>query len=144
MFCVVMKVRFAVVLASVVPLVAGCGEDRSKPKYVTREGQAEGVDPNGGFSMSFVNDKGESKLVEGELGAEAEVLINGRQAEITDIHTGDRVKVTGYVEGEKMNRRFVAVKVEVTRETYESTSAPAATQTTTKPGAGGAAKDAGT
>ena len=136
MFCVARKVCFAGVLASVVPLVAGCGEDQPKPKYVTQEGQAEGVDPAGGFSMSFVNDKGVSKLVEGELGAGAEVWINGRQAEIGDVHTGDWVKVTGYVEGEKMSQRFVAVKVEVTRETFEPTSKPTTTQATTKPAGG--------
>ena len=117
-----------VLLTAALLLTAGCGKDRSEHKYAIREGTALEIDAEGNVSMEFVNDKGIRMTGTGKVAADAEIWINGRQAAVSDVRPGDPIKVTLRIEGKKMNKTFIATKIEVEREEFESVGEPAATQ----------------
>ncbi len=104
---------------------AGCGEGEPERKYRTIEGTAEKIDLPDRVSMSFVNDSGIQRTVEGKVDPNAEIWINGRQAALEDIKPGDAVKVVGYAEGSGVGRSIVATKIEVESATFDEPVAPA-------------------
>ena len=115
-------------IVGVLLLITGCGKDRPEHKYTTREGTALDIDLNGGVSMEFVSEKGIRMTGKGAVAEDAEVWINGKQAALGDVRRGDHIKVTLRVEGSGMNKGFIATKIEVERDAFESTSQPAASQ----------------
>ncbi len=109
-------------------LITGCSEAKPEHEYITLEGKALDVDPEDGVSMEFRNKKGITVHETGKVAEGAEVWINGRQAAVDDVQPGDHIKVTLRVEGSGMGKTFVATRIEVERDAFEPTSAPAATQ----------------
>ena len=103
---------------------AGCGEGEPERKYRTIEGTAEEIKPPNRVSMSFVNDDGIERMVEGKVDPDSEIWINGRQAALEDIKPGDAVKVVGYAEGTGVGRSIVATKIEVETATFDKPDAP--------------------
>ena len=111
--------------AGVLAIGAGCGEGEPDRKYRTIEGTAEEIDPPDRVSMSFVNDSGITRTIDGKVDPDAEIWINGRQAALADIKPGDAVKVIGYTEGSGLGKTIVATKIEVETATFDVPDAPA-------------------
>ena len=109
-------------------LAVGCGKDRAEPKHRTLTGIAESINVDTGeVSMRFYREKTQQwTTVSGEVTDQTEVLINGRQAKLSEVLPGDNVEVVGKQEGEGLNKRLVALRITVTREEEFSASAPAA------------------
>ncbi len=97
--------------------LVGCSEQNGKKQKVRKvEGVAKHIDlENNQVSMMVKNDKGEEHELQGTVGPETEVWINGRSQSLKDIKAGDRVVVFGYRKGEGSNKKLVATKVEVER-----------------------------
>ncbi len=111
--------------AGALAIGAGCGEGEPERKYRTIEGTAEAIDPPDRVSMSFVNDSGITRIIDGRVDPGAEIWINGRQAVLEDIKPGDAVKVVGYIEGSGLGKTIVATKIEVETTTFDKPDAPA-------------------
>lgn len=96
---------------------SGCSDDAGdKPRIQKVEGIAKSIDVEKRIvSMTFTDDRGNERELEGTFKEDTEVLINGRSQEIKDIRPGDKVKVYGYREGKGENQKLIAEKVEVTR-----------------------------
>lgn len=114
-----------ILAAGTLAIGAGCGEGEPERKYRTIEGTAEAIHPPDRVSMSFVNDSGITRIIDGRVDPGAEIWINGRQAALEDIKPGDAVKVVGYIEGSGGGKTIVATKIEVETTTFDVPDAPA-------------------
>jgi hypothetical protein len=127
----------AVLLAVVVAtLNSGCADRKAgKPKIKTKDGVAEKIDlQNNSVSMKVPDGKGGEVTLEGTVREDTIVRINGRDEKLEHVRPGDKVKVTGYREGEGNEAKLVATMVEVTRPEgadWKSTGKPSE-----KPGEG--------
>lgn len=120
-----MGLVFAVLLAAT--SVAGCSRSEPEPEFRTMKGKTVSVDlTSGRVSMNaWLPNRQEWRKVEGVVTDQTEVFVNGRTVTLDEVKVGDTVEVTGYSQGEGVDRQWVAVKVNVTRTDIFATSAPA-------------------
>lgn len=116
----------------------GCKQDQPKRKYIEPiEGTALEINPETNeVSMEFVHpDTGIAVRRKGFVTPTTRVDINGITARIEDVRTGDTVKVTGYQEGPRDNRKFYVASISVRRagnewlDTEATASGPASRPT---------------
>ncbi|NLX05493.1 MAG: hypothetical protein GXY33_10145 [Phycisphaerae bacterium] len=102
----------AVCLAASI-LISGCGSGKSKRRYDTRDGVVEAVDPatRRVTMTTFVPKLGRTIKITGQLAEDAEIYIDGKLADLSQIELNDRVRVYGYKEGDEI----MATKVEILR-----------------------------
>ncbi len=95
----------------------GCSDDAGdKPRIKEVKGVAKSINAEKRIvSMTFTDDRGNERELEGTFEDDTEVLINGRSQEINDIRPGDKVTVYGYREGKGSDQRLIAIKVVVDR-----------------------------
>jgi hypothetical protein len=105
-------------LAAVALLVGGCKQDQPKRKYIEPiEGTAREINTETGeVSMEFVHPES-GLLVErkGFVNEKTQVQINGVTARVEDVRKGDTVRVTGYQEGPREDRKFFVTSIVVRR-----------------------------
>jgi hypothetical protein len=119
-------------------LHTGCADRKAgKPKIRTREGIAEKIDlQNNSVSMRLTDGKAQGAILEGQVREDTIVKINGRDEKLEHVRPGDKVKVSGYKEGEGNEAKLVATMVEVIRPEgadWKSTSKPSEKPVETKP-----------
>jgi len=106
-------------LLALVTLLApsGCSDNAGdKPKIRKVRGVAKSINVEKRIvSMTFTDDRGHERELEGTFKDDTEVLINGRSQKIKDIRPGDKVLVYGYREGQGQDERLIAEKVVVDR-----------------------------
>jgi len=105
------------VLLPAVWLLSGCSDNvGKKPKLRKVQGLAKSINIEKRIvSMTFTDDRGRERELEGTFTDKTEVLINGRTQEIQDIRPGDKVLVYGYREGKGADQKLIATKVVVDR-----------------------------
>lgn len=96
---------------------SGCSDDAGdKPRIRKVQGVAKSINVEKRIvSMTFTDDRGNERDLEGTFKDDTEVLINGRTQEIKDIRPGDKVTVYGYREGKGSDQKLIAEKVVVER-----------------------------
>ena len=96
---------------------SGCSDDAGdKPRIRKVQGVAKSISVEKRIvSMTFTDDRGNERELEGTFKDDTEVLINGRSQEIKDIRPGDKVQVYGYREGKGDDQKLIAEKVVVDR-----------------------------
>lgn len=96
---------------------SGCSDDAGdKPRIKKVQGVAKSINVEKRIvSMTFTDDRGNERELEGTFKDDTEVFINGRSQEISDIRPGDKVTVYGYREGKGSDQKLIAEKVEVNR-----------------------------
>jgi hypothetical protein len=107
-----------VLVVAAATLVAGCTKDQPKRKYIEPiEGTALEINPETNeVSMEFVHpETGLAVTRKGFVTPTTKVDINGITARIEDVRKGDTVKVTGYQEGPRENRKFYVASISVRR-----------------------------
>lgn len=127
---------FASILA--LSTASGCRDKSDAPESRLLRGRVKGIDTTSGIvTGSFWNKKGEEMELSGKLSQDAEILIDGRTANLDEVQIGDAVEVEGYEEKDGTERRLIAKKVRITRSAPGSApmTQPA---TTTQPAAAGA------
>jgi hypothetical protein len=123
-------VTIAVVLTAIVALVqSGCTDRKAgERKIKTKEGVADKIDlANNSVSMKVSDGKGSEITLEGQVREDTIVRINGREAKLDQVRPGDKVKVSGYREGEGGEAKLIATLVEVNRpegSDWKSTGKP--------------------
>ena len=132
-----MSLRTYAVLILTAMLAGGCTDKSHKgPKSKTIAGIASKVDlTNNRVSMTFKDEKGMERTLEGTIREDTVVEINGRVQKLEDIHEGDKVEVSGFREGKGDALKLVATKIVATRP---QTSDWKSTGTATSQPAGGA------
>ncbi len=107
-----------VLLATAAGLTGGCGKDSETPKYRTLKGRITSVDlETGEVTMHYYNEKRKKYMdLDGKLGPEAEIFIDGATARLADLQVDDRVVVDIRIEKQGGERRSVPVKVVVDRQ----------------------------
>ncbi len=91
----------------------------------------------GQVSMEFLHpETGTPVRRNGFVNERTQVQVNGVTARIEDVHKGDPVKITGYQEGPRENRKFYVTAISVHRTNHEwldtegaASSAPASRPT---------------
>ena len=96
---------------------SGCSDDAGdKPRIRKVQGVAKSINVEKRIvSMTWTDDRGHERKLEGTFKDDTEVLINGRSQEIKDIRPGDKVLVYGYREGKGADEKLIAEKVVVDR-----------------------------
>lgn len=103
-------------IAFSVMMVSGCKEKTGERRYDTKTGTVKAIDvETGEVTLEITTKKGEKKVISGWVRQETEIIINGKVAKLEDVKPMEEVKVTGYIEGEGLSRRYVATRVEVDR-----------------------------
>jgi len=121
-----------VALAVAGGLLLGCGRDSDAPKYRELEGRIDSIDLESGVvTMMWFSPKRKEEIpLPGKLDRDAEILIDGRTAELKDLREDDWVRVRGREERHAGQRQLIATYVEVDREGGRSSNAA------TRPAAG--------
>ncbi len=126
--------------AALVMLVDGCKQDQPKRKYIELEGTALEINPDTGqVSMEFVHPETGTPVVRnGYVNERTQVQINGVTARVEDVRKGDPVKITGYQEGPRENRKFYVTTISVHRANHEwlDTEGGASSAPASRPAAG--------
>jgi len=116
-----------VFLAGLLPagLVSGCGKDEDEVKILERPGRVASIDKESGIveMWTYVPKYKKEIKITGTLDPNVEILINGAAATLDDLEIDDQVMVRGKAIKKNGERKFIAIKVEVTRPV--STTAPA-------------------
>ena len=96
---------------------SGCSDDAGdKPRIKKVQGVAKSINVEKRIvSMTWTDDRGHERELEGTFKDDAEVLINGRSQKIEDIRPGYKVTVWGYREGKGENQKRIVEKVVVDR-----------------------------
>lgn len=96
---------------------SGCSDDAgNKPRIKKVQGVAKSIDVEKRIvSMTWTDDRGKERELEGTFKDDTEVFINGRSQEIGDIRPGDKVTVYGYRQGKGSELKLIAEKVVVDR-----------------------------
>lgn len=126
--------RIFVVVLILGSMGSGCSDRGEKGRKIRKvEGVAKKIDLKNNFvSMSFRDQKGADRILEGTVRNDTEVLINGRAARLEDVREGDKAVVYGYKEGEGLSQQLIATKIEITRAQdlqWKSAEPPTATPT---------------
>jgi hypothetical protein len=119
-----------VLIVAAAGFVGGCKQDQPKRKYIEPiEGTALEINPDTNeVSMEFVHPDTQVPIVrKGYVTPTTKVDINGITARIEDVRKGDTVRVTGYQEGPRENRKFYVASISVRRagNDWLDTAAPA-------------------
>ncbi len=126
--------------AALALLVNGCKQDQPKRKYIEPiEGTALEINlETNEVAMEFVHpETGTAVVRKGIVNNTTQVQVNGVTARIEDIHKGDTVKVTGYQEGPRENRKFMVTSISARRSSNEWLDTEgAATVPASRPAAG--------
>ena len=95
----------------------GCSDDAGdKPRIRKVQGIVKSINVEKKIvSMTWTDDRGNERELEGTFKDDTEVLINGRGQGIKDIRPGDKVEVYGYREGKGEDQKLIAEKVVVKR-----------------------------
>jgi hypothetical protein len=99
-------------------LSGGCKQDQPKRKYIEpTEGTALEIHTDTSeVSMEFVHPAtGLAEVRKGYVNEKTQVQVNGVTARIEDVRTGDTVRVTGYQEGPREDRKFFVTSINVRR-----------------------------
>jgi hypothetical protein len=107
----------------------GCKSKETKVHNRTLEGTITSVDPASRIvSMNaYIEKLGQSKLIPGKLADDAEIDIDGKLADITQLREGDQISVDGYQKGEDI----IALRVSVIRAGGKRITIKPQTTTTT-------------
>ena len=114
--------------------LAGCGKNDDEPDYKTLENcEVIKIDLKTGVVTIRFFSKKQADHVErpGKLAPDAEILIDGKTARLSDVRVGDRAMVVGIIVKKDGNKELVATKVEVTRPEKLKVAEPPGT---TRPG----------
>ncbi|HVP12149.1 MAG TPA: hypothetical protein VMV94_13305 [Phycisphaerae bacterium] len=112
------KVLGILAVALAVAMVQGGCTDRKagERKNRTKEGVADKIDlANNSVSMKVSDGKGGEVTLEGQVREDTIVRINGREEKLEHVRPGDKVRVSGYREGEGSDAKLIATMVEVFR-----------------------------
>jgi hypothetical protein len=99
-------------------LIGGCKQDQPKRKYIEPiEGTALNINTETGeVSMEFVHPETNVTMRDqGYVNEKTQVQINGVTARIQDVRVGDTVRVTGYREGPREDRKIFVTSINVRR-----------------------------
>lgn len=127
-------------LAATFLFAGGCRGKDEGVKHKNIEGKVTYIDAaSDEVRMLWYNPKDKKdKEISGTLAPEAEILINGRTAKLSDVKIDDVVSVTGRIERHDGEPKLVAVKVLITRPTDTEPAETKAAETevpATEPGA---------
>jgi len=108
---------FALIVA--LSAVGGCRDKSTTPKAHTLKGRVTKIDAASGVvTGKFVNKKtGEDMDLSGKLAPDAEIMIDGRTANLNEVEIGDEVEVIGFDEKQDDDHHMIAKKVKITRST---------------------------
>jgi len=125
-----MSAGLILTLAGASLLLSGCKQEQPKRKYIEPiEGTAVQINPETNqVAMEFVHpETGTAMTRKGLLTPTTRVEINGITARIEDVRVGDTVRVTGYLDGPRENRKFYVASISVRRagNDWLDTEAPA-------------------
>ncbi|HEY3245393.1 MAG TPA: hypothetical protein VGM03_18785 [Phycisphaerae bacterium] len=97
----------------------GCQEEPEPPKVLAIVGSVQSINRKTGQVKMRVyhEDRGIETDESGWATAETEIMIDGRLAGFAEVREGDRAQVVGRWDKPGSEKRFVALKVEITRTT---------------------------
>jgi len=112
-------------------LIPGCRSKKPKKKYARREGTVQAIDleTRRVSIASYVKKLGKTIPITGALAPEAEIYIDGKLSDLSEVGIGDKVIVDGY----KYKGQITATRVEIIRKGVSKIKE-------IKPGAAGARK----
>lgn len=121
---------------AIVATISGCQNKPNAPKVHLLKGRVTKIDASSGVVTGmFWNKQNKEMELSGKLAPDAEIMIDGRTASLSEVEIGDDVEVEGYEEKVGESSNLIAKKVRIRRS---ATGATQPTAPATQPAEGAA------